>query len=311
MKSKSLFPTHKPMFMLPLPQGPKHFYKCLTVVVVIGLHVFVVWMLSHLIEPYTFQATPKVDALKVSFVSLAPAKKPSHEKTESQPEKSVTPQSTLNSSVSSVPEKSKNSPTNVQTLNVQTLASKTASKEVVQNNLNNKQQAQPKTTLNNLVSSQAVQPTERRAAHNDKKLSSTDLEKTQTEHLSQNTNSETKSGGVKTPATQQEYSKAPSTQVEHDDVVQVSSVDVLSFGGLDYDDRELKQQNRLVELRIRINEKGQPINIQLRQSSGIQSLDERVMQATRKSRFKPHKINGRAVTIVVDFPVQLKLNRGR
>ncbi|MGP4770572.1 energy transducer TonB family protein [Acinetobacter sp. PFS20] len=306
MKSKSLFPTHKPMVMLPLPQGPKHFYKCLTVVVVIGLHVFAVWMLSHLIEPYTFKATPKVDALKVSFVSLAPAKKPSAEKTESQPKKSVTPQSMLNSSVSSVPEESKNSPTNVQIL-----ASKTASKEVVQNNLNDKQQAQPKTTLNNSTSLQPLQLTERRAAHTDKKLSSTDLEQPQTEHLPQNTNSETKSGGVKTPAMQQEYSKAPSTQVEHDDVVQVSSVDVLSFGGLDYDDRELKQQNRLVELRIRINEKGQPIDIQLRQSSGIASLDERVMQATRKSRFKPHKINGRAATIVVDFPVQLKLNRGR
>ncbi|MGE8551355.1 MAG: energy transducer TonB [Acinetobacter calcoaceticus] len=306
MKSKSLFPTHKTMVMLPLPQGPKHFYKCLTVVVVIGLHVFVVWMLSHLIEPYTFKATPKVDALKVSFVSLAPAKKPSVEKTESQPKKSVTPQSTLNSSVSSVPEESKNSPTNVQTL-----VSKTAPKEVVQNNLNDKQQAQPKTTLNNSASIQSAQPTERRAAHTDKKLSSTDLEQTQTEHLLQSSNSETKSGGVKTPTTQQEYSKAPSTQVEHDDVVQVSSVDVLSFGGLDYDDRELKQQNRLVEVRIRINEKGQPIDIQLRQSSGIASLDERVMQAVRKSRFKPHKINGRAVTIVVDFPVQLKLNRGR
>ncbi len=213
--------------MLPLPQGSKHFYKCLTVVVVIGLHVFVVWMLSHLIEPYTFQASPKVDALKVSFVSLAPAKKPSAEKTESQPKKSVTPQSTLNSSVSSIPEKSKNSPTNVQTL-----ASKTASKEVVQNNLNDKQQAQPKTTLNNLASSQATQPTERRVAHTDKLLNSTAFEQTQTEHLPQNTNSETKSGGVKTPATQQEYSKAPSTQVEHDDVFQVSSVDVLSFGGL-------------------------------------------------------------------------------
>lgn len=294
------------MVMLPLPQRPKHFYKCLTVVVVIGLHVFVVWMLSHLIEPYTFKATPKVDALKVSFVSLAPAKKPSVEKTESQPKNSVTPQSTLNSSVSHAPDQPKNSLTNVQTL-----ASKTASKEVVQNNLNDKQQAQPKTTLNNLASSQAAQPTERRAAHNYKKLSSTDLEQTQTEQLPQNTNSETKSAGVKTPAMQQEYSKAPSTQVEHDDVVQVSSVDVLSFGGLDYDDRELKHQNRLVELRIRINEKGQPINIQLRQSSGIQSLDERVIQAARKSRFKPHKINGRAVTIVVDFPVQLKLNRGR
>ncbi|MDO7196050.1 energy transducer TonB [Acinetobacter pittii] len=305
MKSKSLFPTHKPIVMLPLPQGPKHFYKCLTVVVVIGLHVFVVWMLSHLIEPYTFKATPKVDALKVSFVSLASANKPSTEKTESQPEKSVTPQSKLNSSVSSVPEESKNSP-----INVQTLASKTAPKEVVQNNLNNKQQAQPKTTLNNSTSIQSAQPTERRVAHTDKQLNSTALEQTQTEHLL-SSNSETKSGGVKTPATQQEYSKAQSTQVEHDDVVQVSSVDVLSFGGLDYDDRELKQQNRLVELRIRINEKGQPINIQLHQSSGIQSLDERVIQAARKSRFKPHKINGRAVTIVVDFPVQLKLNRGR
>ncbi|WP_349913292.1 energy transducer TonB [Acinetobacter pittii] len=306
MKSKSLFPTHKPIVMLPLPQGPKHFYKCLTVVVVIGLHVFVVWMLSHLIEPYTFKATPKVDALKVSFVSLAPAKKRSAEKIESKPKKSVTPQSTLSSSVSSVPEESKNSPTNIQTL-----ASKTASKEAVQNNLNDKQQVQSKTTLNNSTSLQPAQRTERRVAHIDKQLGSTDLEQTQTEHLPQNTNSETKSGGVKTPTTQQEYSKAPSTQVEHDDVVQVSSVDVLSFGGLDYDDRELKQQNRLVELRIRINEKGQPIDIQLRQSSGIQSLDERVIQAARKSRFKPHKINGRAVTIVVDFPVQLKLNRGR
>lgn len=307
MKSKSLFPKHKPMVMLTLPQGPKHFYKCLTIVVVIGLHVFVVWMLSHLIEPYTFKASPKVDALKVSFVSLAPAKKPSPDQAESRPiEKSLTPKFTLNSSVSSVPEESKNSPTNVQSL-----ASKTASKEVVQNNLNDKQQVQPKTTLNNSTSLQPVQRTERRAVHNDKKLSSTDLEQPQIEHFSENNSSTTKSGGVKTPATQQEYSKAPSTQVEHDDVVQVSSVDVLSFGGLDYDDRELKQQNRLVELRIRINEKGQPIDIQLRQSSGIASLDERVMQATRKSRFKPHKINGRAVTIVVDFPVQLKLNRGR
>lgn len=306
MKSKSLFPTHKPIVMLPSPQRPKHFYKCLTVVVVIGLHVFVVWMLSHLIEPYTFKASPKVDALKVSFVSLAPAKKPSAEKTESQPKKSVTHQSTLNSSVSSVPEESKNSPTNIQTL-----VSKTAPTEVVQNNLNDKQQAPSKTTLNNSTSLQPLQRTERRAVYNEKQLSSTDLEQTQTEHLPHNTNSETKSGGVKAPAMQQEYSKAPSTQVEHHDVVQVSSVDVLSFSGLDYDDRELKQQNRLVELRIRINEKGQPIDIQLRQSSGIQSLDERVIQATRKSRFKPHKINGRAVTIVVDFPVQLKLNRGR
>ncbi len=91
-------------------------------------------------------------------------KKRSAEKIESKPKKSVTPQSTLHSSVSSVPEESKNSPTNVQTL-----ASKTAFKEVLQNNLNDKQQAQAKTTLNNLASSQTAQPTEWRAVHNDKK----------------------------------------------------------------------------------------------------------------------------------------------
>lgn len=150
----------------------------------------------------------------------------------------------------------------------------------MQNNLNDKQQAQPKTTLNNLASSQTAQPTERRVAHTDKPLNSTALEQTQTEQLPQNTNSETKSGGVKTPAMQQEYSKAPSTQVEHDDVVQVSSVDVLSFGGLDYDDRELKQQNRLVELRIRINEKGSP--------STFNYVKVRVFKALMNGSYKLH-----------------------
>lgn len=105
--------------------------------------------------------------------------------------------------------------------------------------------------------------------------------------------------------------RAPESQVDRDEPVQVNSVDVLSFGKLAYDDRELKQQNRVVELRLRINENGQPIEIQLKQSSGISSLDQRVLQAARQSKFKPYKVNGRAVTVVVDFPVQLKLSRSR
>ena len=57
--------------------------------------------------------------------------------------------------------------------------------------------------------------------------------------------------------------------------------------------------------------KGSPSTFNYVKVRVIQSLDERVIQAARKSRFKPHKINGRAVTIVVYFPVQLKLNRSR
>jgi TonB family protein len=122
---------------------------------------------------------------------------------------------------------------------------------------------------------------------------------------------QSRSGGVKTAATQQELTRAPENQVERSEPVQVSSVDVLSFGKFAYDDRELKQQNRIVELRLRINESGQPTEIELKQSSGIASLDERVLQAARQSKFKPYKINGHAVAVVVDFPVQLKLSRSR
>lgn len=91
----------------------------------------------------------------------------------------------------------------------------------------------------------------------------------------------------------------------------MSRVDVLSFAKLSYEDRELKQQDRTVELRIRINENGQATDIQLQQSSGISSLDQRVIQAVLKSKFKPYQVNGRAVAVVVDFPVQLKLSRNR
>ena len=93
--------------------------------------------------------------------------------------------------------------------------------------------------------------------------------------------------------------------------IAVSRVDVLSFGKLNYDDRELQNQQRILILTIKINAKGQPIEIRVKQSSGIASLDERGKQAAQKAKFKPHKINGEAVPIVVDFPIQLKPSRSR
>ena len=93
--------------------------------------------------------------------------------------------------------------------------------------------------------------------------------------------------------------------------IMVSKVDVLSFGKLNYDDRELQNQQRLLVLTIKINPQGQAIDVKVKQSTGLSSLDARGVQAAQKTKFKPHILNGEAVAIVVDFPIQLKLGRNR
>ena len=53
------------------------YQKSIIVLLVIALHLIGLWFLSHFIEPYTFAASPKVNALKVRFVSLAQSENPS------------------------------------------------------------------------------------------------------------------------------------------------------------------------------------------------------------------------------------------
>jgi TonB family protein len=116
------------------------------------------------------------------------------------------------------------------------------------------------------------------------------------------------SAGTTSQSQQQEQIAVVSTASSP---VPVSRVDVLSLGKLNYDDRELHQQQRLLILIIQIDHKGLPTALWVKQSSGILSLDERALKAMKKSKFKPHKINGESVAVVVDFPIQLKLSRNR
>lgn len=118
-----------------------------------------------------------------------------------------------------------------------------------------------------------------------------------------------KTGGEEGRENKKEQS-AESTQKQQQPL-QVSKVDVLSFGKLSYDDRELQNQQRLLILTIKINPKGQPIDVKVKQSTGISNLDARGVVAAQKTKFKPHILNGEAVAIVVDFPIQLKLGRNR
>ncbi|MCU4435849.1 TonB family protein [Acinetobacter bereziniae] len=118
-----------------------------------------------------------------------------------------------------------------------------------------------------------------------------------------------KSGGEEGRENKKEQSaeSAPKPQQQ----IMVSKVDVLSFGKLNYDDRELQNQQRLLVLTIKINPQGQAIDVKVKQSTGLSSLDARGVQAAQKTKFKPHILNGEAVAIVVDFPIQLKLGRNR
>lgn len=305
MKPKLQYPayelTSKPLSILVLAHS---YHKLIIVLLVITLHLIALWCLSHFIEPYTLAASPKVNALKVRFVSLVPSENPS-------------PHTTAQSAIAQPPKqqhlKRESAPRATQQ-NAKTIEQKIFISQNATHTVQNKQPSKKDHSIaSQSAQTVAVQSVESKAfkqqTQTDQQVANvSEKQQIQKENSEKN---QPQSGGIKTPAAQQELSQAPESQVQHDEPVQVSSVDVLSFGKFNYDDRELRQQTRMVELRLRINENGQPIDIQLKQSSGIASLDERVLNAARQSRFKPYKVNGRAVAIVVDFPVQLNLSRGR
>lgn len=278
---------------------PKSFISLL----VIALHLLAIWFLSHFIEPYSLATSPKVNALKVHFVSLSPAEQESPH-TSAQIARAQPPAAQQVKLQSTRPRIDKQD-SNEQKI----LVSHNASHSVSNKQLNKQQHADASPPTQPL----AVQTVENKTAksHLQPEPSSAAVNSHQQLPQADAGEKHELSAGVKAPTAQQQLSRAPDNQVERDAPMQISHVEVLSFGKFAYDDRELRQQTRMVELRLHINENGQPIDIQLKQSSGIASLDQRVLNAARQSRFKPYTVNGRAVAIVVDFPVQLKLSRDR
>ncbi|MCH7340220.1 energy transducer TonB [Acinetobacter higginsii] len=277
--------------------------KWITVILVFVLHLLGLWSLSYFIEPYTLATSPKVNALKVHFVSLSVSEHAS-------PQATAKVEAAQTSTIPALEKQTSTRavPTNTENTEQKVITSQSTMHEVLKQQTSHKVE----TLAEKSIAEIAAQPSESKATQETQSdQSSQMLTENPLSSKQQIGQTQSQSGGVNIAATQQELARAPESQVDRDEPVQVSSVDVLSFGKLAYDDRELKQQNRVVELRLRINENGQPIEIQLKQSSGISSLDQRVLQAARQSKFKPYKINGRAVAVVVDFPVQLKLSRSR
>ena len=64
----------------------------------------------------------------------------------------------------------------------------------------------------------------------------------------------------------------------------------------------------LVLLHVEVNEQGQPIEIQVKQSAGFKPLDIAALKAVRRWRFLPAQRNGVAVRASVEVPVRFRLD---
>lgn len=120
---------------------------------------------------------------------------------------------------------------------------------------------------------------------------------------SKDTIEQIKQGGEEITAQSQQSVTLPSL-AHSSPVMPLSRIDVISFGKLKYYDRELQGQQRLVILRLQIDQKGQPVEVTLQQSSGIDTLDRRAIRAAKIARFEPYRENGHATDVVVDYPIE-------
>ena len=61
-------------------------------------------------------------------------------------------------------------------------------------------------------------------------------------------------------------------------------------------------------LTVSVNETGAPTKVEVKQSSGFSLLDEAAMQAVRRWKFEPGKLNNQAVVSEVEVPVRFQLS---
>ena len=69
--------------------------------------------------------------------------------------------------------------------------------------------------------------------------------------------------------------------------------------------KDLQGEARSVMVLIEADEKGKIINVRVTRSSGISSLDDKVVRAVRGAKFKPYMENGIAYPIKAEQPFDL------
>jgi protein TonB len=68
------------------------------------------------------------------------------------------------------------------------------------------------------------------------------------------------------------------------------------------------EEGRVV-LRVLINEKGEAERIEIQKSSGYERLDEAAREAVQRAQFRPHREDGRPVTVYAIVPITFRLDQ--
>lgn len=279
-------------FVVSLP-SPKQKYAAL--VLVVSSHLLAIWLLVYLHQPYRISTPAQVNAIKVRFVSISKSKTVALEnaasaeaapKSIAQPQKEITPVKPVDI------EKVKEQP--------KTITSQQSRKTIVQ---------QPKTEPAIKTQTTAIPA---------KPVSQSSLDDAQGKAIQGSKQSSqgqgTAQGDAKTAGGTQDgndktVSQAQAAPVADDTLIQVNTVDVLSFGKLPYTDKDLQNQSHQVILTIYVDNKGNPTQVQVKHSTGLDYLDQLAVKAAQKARFKPYKVNGQGKSIVVDMPINFEMNR--
>lgn len=262
-------------------------------------HVLLIWSMTFLQTDQFVETHSPENAIKIRFVRM--------NKTETvQESRTDTATDSTQSQMQAV----------TQQQNAKTPISKQKQSKVIQSSESKKvimdqpKQNTQKATLTKTTDQSSNNSTASNQQQSMQTQTKTDLNTSKQQSSSGQSNEQTqKSGGEEGRENKKEQSAESAAKPQQP--IMVSKVDVLSFGKLNYDDRELQNQQRLLVLTIKINPQGQAIDVKVKQSTGLSSLDVRGVQAAQKTKFKPHILNGEAVAIVVDFPIQLKLGRNR
>lgn len=282
--------------------------RTIIVAVVLSAHLIFIWMLSYLIVPYHVYSPSKDQLITVRLVSIP--KSNQNDLTNGAVQHAAPQQIQETSKKTDVAMTLSTKQSVEQTLLLSQQSEKKITKqtkaevsEKIQNTQVNSIIHQQITTLNqpesqsirSLENGQGQSELGRQIADQKEKSTSTD---------------KGRSGEMQGQDTMLNQSiHTLSTQMEP---IPVNQVDVLSFGKLRYNDQALQQKSRMVILSIFIDSKGNPVQVSIKQSSGINQLDQMALKAAEKSKFKAHKVNGQAVPVVVDFPIDLQLSqRGR
>ncbi|OUY06498.1 energy transducer TonB family protein [Acinetobacter populi] len=274
-------------------------------------HLLALWLLVYLHRPYQLSASPQINAIKVHFISMSKSDTLAQQSSAAQqaaPEKATDPQPKVENPVK---------PAIIKPVEQVKTLTATQSEKIV-SRLQTKNETVQKTKVTESTSSPSPTLAIKENKASNQNLSSTDngqgtaIQGSKTVSVGQGTaQGEDQHAGGRQEGNDKTLSRAQAAPLAQEDPIQVNTIDVLSFP-LKYQDRELQNQDRQVILTIYVDSKGNTSKVMIKQSTGIAYLDQLAVKAAQKARFKPHKIDGRAVPIFVNLPIDFRMNqRGR